>query len=262
MHSSSALELLSARELKTPTLIVAYAGWGDAGDSATHAIRYLLDQLSVSVLARIDTEDFLDFTVVRPEVRLREGQAREIVWPDHKFFAAEMGSLASDLVLGLGFEPHLRWRSYAAIFKELVARLGVRLVVLLGAYLDDVIYSQPTQVGIFSTDPELASKLELSAPRYEGPTGILGVLSDTLRTEGIPTLNLWARVPHYVATSPNWRASLALLQTAEAVTGLRFELSGIEESAGAFDETVSDLIANDPQLLAYVRELKRRAFSQ
>jgi predicted ATP-grasp superfamily ATP-dependent carboligase len=145
---------------------------------------------------------------------------------------------------------------------ELVKAAGVRLVVVLGAFLDDVIYSQPVQVAAYASDPSLSDRIELGAPSYEGPTGITGVLGDALRREGIATASLWARIPHYVPNKPNTRGALALLQTVEALTDQRFDLSELESEAASFDNEVSQLIATDPQLQAYVKELKRREFSQ
>lgn len=243
-------------------MVIAYGGWSDGGESATMAVRYLLEEMAVSHLARIETEEFLDFTVARPRVRLREGRSREIVWPIHEFFVARLEDQEGDLVLGYGIEPHLRWKKYCAVMNELVQALRPRLVVLLGAYLADVIYSQPIRVGGFTTDPALAEHLGLTPSAYEGPTGIVGVLGDTLRQSGVPTVSLWASLPHYITITPNPRGALALLQRLEEVTALRLDLSGLQRSAGGFDDNVSELIASDPQLSAYVRELKRRAFSQ
>jgi len=249
-------------ELREPIVMLAYAGWNDGGEAATTAIAHLLETFSATRLATLDMEDFLDFTVVRPHVRPRDGGRREIRWPDHEFFAIRSESPAFDLVVGLGVEPHLRWRAFTAHVAELVQRVRAKLVILLGAFLDEVIYSQPIQVVGTSTDASLARKLELSPSRYEGPTGIVGVLAEMLARAGTPTLSLWARLPHYVQASPNSRAALALLQRVEAATGLPIDKSALERAAATFDQEVSEAIAADPQLSAYVRELKRRAFSQ
>jgi predicted ATP-grasp superfamily ATP-dependent carboligase len=145
---------------------------------------------------------------------------------------------------------------------ELIRRVDAKLVILLGAFLDEVIYSQPIQVIGGSTDPELVARLALAPSRYEGPTGIVGVLGDAAQKTGVPTLSLWARLPHYIQETPNSRAALALLQRVEAVTGFPLDMASLETAAAVFDQEVSEAIANDPQLSAYVRELKRRAFSQ
>jgi proteasome assembly chaperone (PAC2) family protein len=241
-------------------LLLAYAGWSDGGDAATTALRHLLEQSRVTRVAQIDTEEFLDFTVVRPHVRLLDGN-RSILWPNHEFFAIDGRGDPPDVVFGLGVEPHLRWRAYVEIALELVRELRIERVYLFGAYLDEVIYSQPTQIGVSSADGELARTLGLSVPRYEGPTGMLGVLSVALAEAGLESLSLWARIPHYISTRPNYRGALALLHQLEALSGLRFDLSGLASEAAEFDQAVAELIASDPQLSAYVRELKRRAFS-
>ena len=256
------LTVYETAPLQRPILVVAYAGWSDAGDAATTEVRSLLEQFQMSRYACIDTEEYLDFTVVRPHVRIRDDDQRELVWPNHEFFAARLGGAGPDLLVGLGVEPHLRWKSYTRNFIELVRAADARLVVLLGAYLDEVIYSQPIQVGGYASDEELAERLELARPSYEGPTGIVGVLGDALRSEKIECASLWAQIPHYVPTSPNTRAALALLHAVQRVSGLRFDLGSLESEAASFDDEVSQLIATDPQLAAYVRELKRRVFTQ
>ncbi len=258
--SQPALSIHEHQPLRQPVLLLAYAGWSDGGDAATTALRHLLEQLRVTRVAHIDTEEFLDFTVVRPHARLRDGK-RSILWPHHEFFAIDGRGEPPDVVFGLGVEPHLRWKAYLEIALELVRTLGIARVYLFGAYLDEVIYSQPTQIGVSTADPELAGRLGLSLPRYEGPTGMLGVLSVALAEAGVESLSLWARIPHYISTRPNFRGALALLHQFETISGLRFDLTGLATEAAEFDQEVAELIANDPQLSAYVRELKRRAFS-
>jgi predicted ATP-grasp superfamily ATP-dependent carboligase len=243
-------------------LVLAYAGWGDAGDAATSAVRYLIDQREVSPFACIETEEFLDFTVVRPEVKLGADDRREVVWPNHEFFAASLPEQPRDLVLGLGVEPHLLWKAYARSVVELVRSGGIRTVILMGAFLADVIYSQPVQVNASSADPSVAERLGLATPRYEGPTGIVSVLSEAFRVEGIESLSLWAGIPHYVPTRPNWRGAHALLAAAQGIAGLSLDLSELAQLVAGFDERVSKLVADNPQLSAYVRELKRRVFTQ
>ena len=144
---------------------------------------------------------------------------------------------------------------------ELVRSVGARQVILLGAFLDEVIYSQPIQIVGSSTDADLARELGLPPSRYEGPTGIVGVLAEAIADIPVPTLSLWARLPHYVQAAPNSRAALALLQRVESVTGFPIDKAALETAAATFDQEVSEAIAADPQLSAYVRELKRRAFS-
>lgn len=256
------VQIHSVENLRDPVLVLAYAGWSDAGDAATLAVRTLMEQLEVTRFAQIDTEDFLDFTVVRPHVRLRDDGGREIVWPNHEFFATSLAPQPTDLLVGLGFEPHLRWKAYTDAMMRIVRAARVRTVVLLGALLDEVIYSRPVGVAVYTADAELAERLEVTPPSYEGPTGINGILADRLRREGVACVSLWARIPHYVPLKPNSRGALALLHTLEAVTELRFDLTLLKQQAAEFDQQVSEVISNDPELSAYVRELKRRVFSQ
>ncbi len=249
-------------DLREPVVILAYAGWNDGGEAATTAVAHLLETFSARKVATLEMEEFVDYTVVRPHVRLSDAGERQIRWPDHEFFAIRSETSPFDLVVGLGVEPHLRWRAFSAAIVDLVDRIDAKLVILLGAFLDEVIYSQPIQVIGGSTNPELVSRLELPPSRYEGPTGIVGVLGDALQVAEVPTLSLWARLPHYVQELPNSRAALALLQRVEATTGFPLDKTALESAAATFDQEVSEAIAADPQLSAYVRELKRRAFSQ
>ncbi len=258
---SDPLKFWDEPDLRNPVLVLAYAGWNDGGESASSAATYLLDTLAAARLATLDLEEYLDFTVVRPHVRRRD-DAGEIIWPAHEFYSIECPTHDFDVILGLGVEPHMRWKSYAREMMEFIERAGVKRLVLLGAFLDEVIYSQPIDVMGFSSEPELARDWNLASSEYEGPTGMIGVLGESAAQAGVPTASLWARLPHYVNETPNWRGSLALLQKLERVLDLPMDLSGLEERAGEFDQEVSETIAGDPQLSAYVRELKRRAFSQ
>ena len=255
------LTIYDAEKLRDPTLVLAYAGWNDAAESATLAARSLLSEFSMQRFACLETEEFLDLTVVRPHVKLTANEAAEIVWPNHEFFAARLVGADSDLIVGLGVEPHLRWKAYTLRILELIESAGVARVVLLGAYLDDVIYSQPVEVGVYSTSPEFRERTEIRTPRYEGPTGIVGVLGRAVQEAQTPTASLWARIPHYVPAKPNARGALALLQELQQVAGLGIDLTQLENEAAGFDERVSELIDSDPELQAYVRELKRRVFS-
>jgi proteasome assembly chaperone (PAC2) family protein len=262
VSEASPVQFHAPSELRDPVAILAYGGWNDGGEAATTAVAHLLETLAASKLATLEMEEFVDFTVVRPHVRLTDAGEREIRWPDHEFFAIRSEARPFDLIVGLGVEPHLRWRAFSSAVLEILERARTKLVILLGAFLDEVIYSQPIQLVAGSSDPALSAKLELASSRYEGPTGIVGVLGDALQRRGIPTLSLWARLPHYVQAVPNPRAALALLQRVESITGFPVDKSGLEKAAASFDQEVSEAIAADPQLSAYVRELKKRAFSQ
>lgn len=247
--------------LRRPVMILAFAGWNDAGEAASTAVRYLARHLEARKFATVDPEEFYDFTVMRPHVRLADGVTREVVWLSNDFSAAVVPGSEHDLVLGLGPEPHLRWKTFSASVVELARQCGVQMIVTLGGFLSEVLYSRPVEVSGFSSDAELIERLGLTPSRYEGPTGIVGVLGDVCRQEKILTASLWAALPHYIAAAPNPRAALALLLQLRRLLGITVDLSEIEQQAGEFESRVNDAVAADPKLAAYVRELKKREFA-
>ncbi len=242
-------------------LILAFSGWNDAGQSATYAARFLSEQLGATALASIDPEEFYDFTVVRPQVRLVEGAHRAIDWVTVEVRAATVASMPRDYLFGWGPEPHLRWKTFTTRVLELVRETGVELVVTLGGDLAEVLYTRPVPVTGFASDPELLRRLDVGTTRYEGPTGIVGVLADACRTAGIPTLSLWAALPHYIAATPNPRGALALLLRLTKCLDLPSDLTPLQAEAAEFEQRVNEAVAADAQLSAYVRGLKKREFT-
>jgi len=257
----SALERELEPTLSDPTLLLAFEGWNDAGEAATGAAGYLADALALAPLARIDPDPFFDFTVQRPQVEIDEGGARRIEWPsfDFRFGALRAGR---DVVVGIGPEPHLRWRRYADLVTEYAAELGVRRVVLLGAYLADVVYSRPVGVSGFASKAQWLADLSVSVSRYEGPTGMVGVLAERFQGAGLDVLSLWAGLPHYISATPNPRGALALVQRLTTCLELKLDEAPLRAQAAEFEERTNELVANDPELSEYVRELKRREFAQ
>ena len=247
--------------LADPTLLLAFEGWNDAGEAASVATRCLARALGLSPLAELDPDEFFDFTVQRPHVKLDPGGARAIEWPSLGF---EFGALREgrDLVVGIGPEPHLRWREFCDLVAGYAGELGVRRVVLLGAYLADVVYSRPVQVSGFASNPDWLTELSVSASRYEGPTGIVGVLGQRFQDEGLDVVSLWAGLPHYINATPNPRGALALLQHLTRCLEIKIDEAPLEAQAAEFEQRTSELVANDPELAEYVRELKRREFAQ
>jgi len=256
-----ALTLDSEPSLRQPILVLAFAGWNDAGECASTAVRYLAAHTNAEKFASIDPEEFYDFTVMRPHVRLSEGMTREVIWLSNDFSAATLPGADQDLILGLGPEPHLRWRTFCTEVIELARRYEAPMIVTLGGFLSEVLYSRPVEVSGFSSDPELIEKLGLTPSRYQGPTGIVGVLGDLCRREKILTASLWAALPHYIAASPNPRAALALLLKLRTLLGIGVDLEEIEKQAADFENRVNEAVAADPKLAAYVRELKKREFA-
>ena len=252
----------SRPSLRRPVLLLSFAGWSDAGSSATTALRYLAEQLLAKKFACIDPEDFYDFSVQRPIVRLTEAKAREIHWPSYDFFAGTGMSVDKDFVLGIGAEPQLRWRTFTETLLRFIRECHIEMVVTLGAYLDEVLYTRPVPLTGFSTDPKLMEQLDLVPSRYQGPTGIIGVLADACRAANVLHVSLWASLPHYLSVSPNPRGSLALLLRLTQWIGLRVDTTLLESAAADFQAKINDAVSADPKLSAFVRELKKREFEQ
>jgi len=242
-------------------MLLAFEGWNDAGEAATSAVRYVEQALHSVPLAEIDCEEFLDFTVARPTVRLDHEQTRVIDWPCARFSYGRADA-SREIVLGLGVEPHLRWRRFCDLIADLVGRIAVKRVVLLGAYLADVVYSRPVAVTGFATSPQSLERIGVTASSYEGPTGIVGVLAERLGREGVEIVSLWAGLPHYISASPNPRGALALVQKLSDLLGIAIDDKPLRDDAAGFEERISAIVAADPELNEYVRQLKRREFAQ
>jgi len=256
-----ALRLDVRPELKAPVLLLAFDGWNDAGDAASEAVAFFDEALRSAPLGAIDGEDYYDFTVRRPLVQFAEGGVREVVWPDFELRYAVLDDRV-ELVTGRGSEPHLHWRAFVEDVLSLVETLGIRRVVLLGAYLADVLYSLPVAVTGFASSGDRLEQLGVSATGYEGPTGIVGVLGQALMARGVETVSLWAGLPHYISLTPNPRGTLALVQKATQLLGVPVDQGPLETAAAEFEQRISKIVAEDPVLAEYVRELKKREFAQ
>jgi proteasome assembly chaperone (PAC2) family protein len=244
-------------ELRSPILVCAFAGWNDAASAATSALEAAAVALEAEPVARIDPEDFFDFQVTRPTIRLVEGQSRRIDWPANTLLAARAPTAERDLALVSGTEPNLRWRSFAETILSAGERLGIEMVVTLGALIADVAHTRPVPITGLASDPELVTRLGLNRSNYEGPTGIVGVLHDACRRHGLTSASLWAAVPHYVATVPNPKAALALLRRLEGLTGIAIEASELEEASERFEAQVDRAVASNPEVEELVGRLER-----
>jgi predicted ATP-grasp superfamily ATP-dependent carboligase len=242
-------------ELRSPILIAAFEGWGDAGDAATTAARHVRDRLGGEVFATIDPEPFYDFTSARPYVRLEQGE-RTIDWPANDIAAVSVPTSSRDLLVLVGIEPQLQWRTFASQITSLVDEFKVELVISLGALIADVVHSRPARVYSSGYDPELNQRLDLEPSTYEGPTGIVGVLHDALRTHGTPSLSLWGSVPQYVphATSP--KAALALVERVSQLLELPIPTTALEIGAAAYERQISELVEGNDETRAYVAQLE------
>jgi proteasome assembly chaperone (PAC2) family protein len=253
-------ELRVARRpsLERPVLIAAFRGWNDGGQGASLAAGFLAKVWDARRFAEIDPETFFDFQVTRPHVRLEEGFTRRIDWPETVFFHARPQGMDRDAVLLLGVEPNLRWRTFAGLIAGFAQELGVDLVVTLGALLADVPHTRPAPVTGSATDPELIERLGLQASRYEGPTGIVGVLHDACRQSGIQSASLWAAVPHYVSLAPSPKAAAALCERLGRLLGTEVDTAELDTAADAYVRQVSEAIATDEDTASYVEDLERR----
>jgi proteasome assembly chaperone (PAC2) family protein len=254
----SELNISFRPELRRPVLVAAFRGWNDGGQGASLAGGYLAKQWSATRFAEIDPEDFYDFQATRPHVSLDEGMTRKLEWPDNAFFHAEIPGTDRDAVILLGTEPNLRWRSFAALVLGLVEDLGIERVVTFGSLLADVPHTRPAPVTAAATDEALMEELGLEPSRYEGPTGIVGVLLDACRRSGVTSLSLWAAVPHYVSLAPSPRAALALVRRFGELMQIEVDVTELAQAADEYSEQVSEAVASDADTAAYVEELERR----
>jgi proteasome assembly chaperone (PAC2) family protein len=255
------LRIHSRPELEKPVLLAAFRGWNDGAQAASLAAGYLAKTWDAEQFAEIDPEDFFDFQATRPHVSLEDGLTRRIEWPETGFYHARPEGFDRDVVLLLGIEPNLRWRTFTELVVGLATELEVELMITLGALLADVPHTRPAPVTGSATDTELVERLGLSASRYEGPTGIVGVLHDASREAGIPSASLWAAVPHYVSLTPSPRAAVALCERLGSLIGVDIDVDELEEAAQSYEEQVSEAVASDEETASYVEELERRTDS-
>jgi predicted ATP-grasp superfamily ATP-dependent carboligase len=254
----SELIVSSRPELRSPVMIAAFRGWNDGGQGATLAGGYLAKQWGAESFAEIESENFYDFQAVRPTVSLEDGLTRKLEWPTNTFLHAPIPGLDRDAVILLGVEPNLRWKTYSGLVLELLQDVGVGLAVTLGSLLADVPHTRPAPVSAAASDPSLVEELGVEPSRYEGPTGIVGILLDSCRQAEIPAVSLWAAVPHYVSLAPSPRAALALCRRLGELVGTDVDVAELEQAGEEYTEQVTEAVASDNETAAYVEELERR----
>jgi proteasome assembly chaperone (PAC2) family protein len=255
------LRIYERPALEKPVLIGAFRGWNDGGQAATLAAGYLARRWGARKFADIDPELFVDFQATRPQVVLDEGRTRRIEWPENTFYRARIPGTNRDAVLLIGVEPNYRWRTFTEVVGELASDLGVELFVTLGALLADVPHTRPAPVTGAASDPRLVEELGLQLSRYEGPTGIVGVLLDACRRAGIPSVSLWAAVPHYVSLAPSPKAARALCERLAGILEVDIDVEELAEAEQEYVEQVSQAVASDADTASYVEELEQRADS-
>ncbi len=253
------LRISDSPVLDRPILIAAFRGWNDGGQGASLAAGYMAKLWDAEQIADVDPETFFDFQATRPHVKLVDGLTRQIDWPETVFYRARVDGLERDLVLLLGIEPNLRWRAFAELVTDYAEELGVELVVTLGSLLADIPHTRPSPVTGSASDEELVERLGLQASRYEGPTGIVGILHDACKQRELPSASLWAAVPHYVSLTPSPRAALALCDRLGDILGVEIDVEELREASEGYAEQVTRAVAADSDTQAYVEDLERRA---
>jgi len=243
--------------LRAPALVCAFKGWNDAADAASTALTFVGSTLGARRFAKIDPEEFYDFQAARPHVKLVDGETRQIVWPAVEIYEARVPRAPRDLILLVGTEPSMRWRTFTKVVVELAEALGTQLVVTLGALLADVPHSRAVSVTGLASDPVLISRLGLTRSSYQGPTGIIGVLHAACQQDGLPSASLWAAVPHYVAATPNPKASLALVRKLEGLLGVVVDATELEAAASEYERQVNAAVQSDPDVQAFVERLEQ-----
>jgi proteasome assembly chaperone (PAC2) family protein len=246
--------------LRRPLVIMAFSGWNDAAESATTAARYLAQLWSSRTIATIDPEEFYHFGLSRPYVRFKPGSRteREVVWPATEFSLAQPAEVDRDIVVGVAIEPHLKWRTYCGAVLELARRVEASLVLTLGALLAEVPHTRPVRLVGGAHDPELAALLGIRPTRYEGPTGIVGVLGTMCRDSGIASASLWANVPHYISGIENPKAALALVRRVLTLINAEADLTDLTEAAAQFDQNLNGIVAQNAKIAEYVTKLERK----
>jgi proteasome assembly chaperone (PAC2) family protein len=252
------MELDRCPELTEPVLVAAFEGWNDAGDAATGAIEHLELAWDAQPIGAIDADEYYDYQVNRPMVSLVDGITRRLTWPTTRVSWCRPPGASFDLVLVRGIEPNMRWRAFCDEILDVVRALDIRTVVTLGALLSDTPHTRPTQVTGTAYDAESVARYGLNPSRYEGPTGIVGVLQDACVAVGIPAISFWAGVPHYVSQPPNPKATVALLHSVEEVLDLAVPLGELPDQALEWQKLVDEMAAEDDEVTEYIRNLEER----
>lgn len=237
-------------------MVCAFRGWNDAAAAASTALTSIANSLDAELIARVDPEEYFDFQSTRPTISMDEGQTRRIDWPENNLFAVRIPAADRDLVLLDGTEPNLRWRTFSETISTAADALGVEMIVTLGALIAEVSHTLPVPITGLASSADLVDELELERSNYEGPTGIVGVVHDLCRQNGIDSASLWAAVPHYVAAVPNPKAALALLRRLEGLTGIAVEASELEEETADYEEQIGRAVAANPEIEELVSRIE------
>jgi len=242
--------------LADPVLIAAFEGWNDAGDAASGAVAHLEQAWTAQPLADLDSEEYYDFQVNRPHVSIDQQGVRQLRWPTTRLLVARIPGTSRDAVLVHGIEPNMKWQQFTREILGLAVELDIRMVITLGALLSDTPHTRPVPVTGSCSDAALGAKLGLEPSTYEGPTGIVGVIQEACQRFAIPSVSLWAAVPHYVAQPPCPKATLALVRRIEDLLDVSIPLGDLVDESRAWELGVDELAAEDDEVGDYVKELE------
>ncbi|MFM8523476.1 MAG: PAC2 family protein, partial [Actinomycetota bacterium] len=246
----------SAFSLRNPIMLAAFEGWNDAGESATGAINHLLASWTHHKLGMTDPEDYYDFQVNRPSIKVDERVVREIIWPNTVLFEVSTPHLDKDFLIVKGIEPSMKWRTFATELLDIADDYEVSMSITLGALLSDTPHTRPITVTGSGAHPDVAGRLGIEISKYEGPTGIIGVLQDAAHQRGIDAVSLWASVPHYVSTPPCPKASLALINALEDFLDISIPQGDLPERSSSWETQVNQMAAEDSEVGDYVKQLE------
>ena len=257
------MEILNIPLLRDPVMIVAFTGWNDAAEGASGAVEHLLsawrekdDDVVPQLIAEVDAEEFYDFQVNRPHISIDDSSIRSIRWPGTQLFGLIVPMMKRDLVIVTGVEPSMRWKSFTADLLDLADDLEVSLVITLGSLLADSPHTRPITVTGTSAHPNMANRLGVSVSKYEGPTGILGIIQDGCARRGIDAISLWAGVPHYASNAPSPKASLALITSLEDFLEISIPLGSLQFDSDEWEKSVDQLASEDTDVAEYVKALE------
>ena len=263
------MEILKIPALRSPVMLIAFSGWNDAADAATGATSHILgawtdgihavdEQTGVvpELIAEVDPEDFYDFQVNRPMVNMDDSHLRSLTWPGTQVFGLQMPELDFDFVIVRGVEPSMKWKTFTQDQIDLAEDLDISMIVTLGSMLADAPHSRPITVTCSGAHPEIANRLGVEVSKYEGPTGILGVIADACLRRGLDAVSLWAAIPHYASNSPSPKATLALVNALEDLLEITLPQGELPTQSLEWESEVDELAREDSDVADYVKALE------
>jgi proteasome assembly chaperone (PAC2) family protein len=257
------MEILKIPVLRSPVMVIAFSGWNDAGEAASGAASHLLGcwtdpafDVVPELIAEVDPEEFYDFQVNRPTVYVDDSSIRNLTWPGTQVFALATPTLSHDFIVVRGVEPSMKWKTFASDLLDLDDDCEVDLVITLGSMLADTPHTRPITVSGSGAHPDIATRLGVEISKYEGPTGILGVIQDSCIRRGIDAISLWAAIPHYASNSPSPKASLALVNALEDFLEVSIPQGDLPDEAIEWEAEVTELAKEDSDVSEYVKALE------